>query len=317
MIAAQRLHGPLIRSLSAEFSRRGTVHHAEAAQFPTSEGPVQAVRWALSMTDSDDDFGTQLISALLEDAAHQVEHPGVSVTTTVLAAQHRPIDQMMLVMDVDSTLIDQEVIDLLAAHAGRETEVAAVTERAMRGELDFAQSLHARVQTLAGLPESVLLKTVQAVTATQGAHELLAALRHRDAPCYAVSGGFRQILEPLAHQLGLTGYDANLLELKDGRLTGRVTGQVVDRSLKRQRMLEWAAQHAIPQENIVAIGDGANDVDMVNAAGVGVAFCAKRALSEQADLVIRHRNLALTGWALGLSHEQLTRRIDSPTGRVG
>ncbi|MGO1522139.1 MAG: phosphoserine phosphatase SerB [Nesterenkonia sp.] len=300
MIAADQLDGALIRSLTAEFDRRGVVHHAEAATFSSDSGPVRAVRWWLSLADSDDGYGTQLINSLLEDAAEQLD--GVDdTTTTVLPRQLPEGRRRMLIMDVDSTLIDQEVIDLLADHAGRAEEVAAVTERAMRGELDFAASLHARVQTLAGLEASVLSETFARVSPTAGAAGLIQAFRRDGHPVFAVSGGFTQILSPLAEQLGLTGYAANHLQLTDDQLTGRVEGEVVDRAVKRRRMEQWAAEYDADVQNVVAVGDGANDLDMVTSAGVGVAFCAKPALAEQADLVIKHRHLGLIGYALGLS----------------
>lgn len=301
MIAAQKLDPALIRSLTAEFERRGQMHAVQSAEFGTPSGTVAAVRWAVSMEDYDDPSGTDWLGSLLETAAEQLNDD--AVTTTVLPAARRlpgPA-RSMLIMDVDSTLIDQEVIDLLAAHAGREAEVAEITERAMRGELDFTQSLHARVSALAGLPDTVLHETFQKVTPTAGAGELISAWRRRSWPVYAVSGGFVQILEPLAEQLGLTGYAANTLQLAEGRLTGRVTGAVVDRSAKRQRLLDWADQQGVDVQHVVAVGDGANDLDMVNTAGIGVAFCAKPALAAQADLVIEHRSMALIGFALGLT----------------
>lgn len=303
MIAAEQLDAALIRSVTAEFARRGTVHHAEAAEFPAQGSQVRAVRWFLELADSDDDFGTQLIESLLEDAAEQIRSRQTdddALTTTVLSAHHRLQDSSMLIMDVDSTLIDQEVIDLLAAHAGRAEEVAEVTERAMRGELDFAQSLHERVKALTGLDVSVLRETFEQLTPTQGAREIIALWQAHNWPCYAVSGGFTQILEPLAAELGLTGFDANVLDIQEGFLTGAVTGAVVDRQVKRQRLLEWSGAQNVDAQYVVAVGDGANDLDMVNTAGIGVAFCAKPALAEQADLVINHRNMELIPYALGL-----------------
>lgn len=298
MIAAEELDGALIRSLTAEFERRGTVHHVEASTFVTASGTVQAARWCLELSDSDDTFGTQLVSSLLDDAAEQLDSS--PVTSTVLSSEQRPQGRLMLIMDVDSTLINQEVIDLLAEFAGEAENVAKITDQAMRGELDFTQSLHARVKTLAGLEDTVLHETFRALTATAGARELISLWQHRHWPVYAVSGGFRQILEPLASELALAGFDANLLEIVDGRLTGRTIGQVVDPHIKRQRLLEWSKQSGINVQNVVAVGDGANDADMVKIAGVGVAFCAKPALVDQADLAIMHRSLELVSYALGL-----------------
>ncbi|EXF25322.1 phosphoserine phosphatase [Nesterenkonia sp. AN1] len=305
MLAAASLDGPLIRSLTHEFSRRGVVHSVELRQVPLAEGEeVSAVRWSVTLDDSDDSYGTQLAVSLLEDAAHQLPGP---VTQTVLPAQrraqlHAEDGRLMLLMDVDSTLIDQEVIELLARDAGREAEVAEVTERAMRGELDFAASLHQRVQTLAGLPRTVIDSTLAAITPTQGAPELLAELGRRGWPSYAVSGGFLQVLAPLAADLGLTGFHANDLAISpQGTLEGTVRGAVVDRAAKREYLEQWSASQGLLPHNVVAVGDGANDLDMLAAAGVGIAFCAKPALAEQADLVIDHRSFELISLALGMS----------------
>lgn len=299
MLVHRHLNAPLIRSFTAELARRGTVHHSAAGEFVTADGTVQAVRWEVSLADSDDDYGTQLLHTLLVDVADHHD-PSEPVTTTVIPQQLRPHGPMMLIMDVDSTLIDQEVIDVLAGHAGRADEVAAVTERAMRGELDFTESLYARVKALSGLPLSVLSETLDQITPTIGAAELIGSFRAEGYPVYAVSGGFLQILAPLAETLGLTGFDANDLEHRQGRLTGAVQGTVVDRKIKRDRLQHWASEAGVAAHNVVAVGDGANDLDMVNAAGIGVAFCAKPALAEQADLVIKHRNLELISWALGM-----------------
>lgn len=325
MIAGQRLNGGLMRALTAEFSRRGEVNAVEQRSVtvrPSTGEPyeIQAVRWSLALADSDDDYGSQLIVSLLEDAAEQLRAESgdtpasatdddaepddadlddADLTVTVLPAQLRP-DPAMLLMDVDSTLIDQEVIELLAAHAGRERDVAAVTERAMRGELDFAASLHERVATLAGLPESVLESAGGAITLTQGARELTRGFLHRDWPVHVVSGGFSQVLAPLAGELGLSGYRANDLGIVQHQLDGTVVGAVVDRAAKKEYLAEHSARHGLGPENVVAVGDGANDLDMVRAAGVGVAFCAKPALAAEADLVISHRSLELVGLALGL-----------------
>ncbi|MGQ7788537.1 phosphoserine phosphatase SerB [Nesterenkonia sp. K-15-9-6] len=317
MIAARRLDVPLLRSLTAELERRGAVHSVEsrtvAVRDAAGDGEVEVARWSVTLDDADDSYGTQLLIALLQDVADRIgdllEAEGLgeegldgaaAVTTTVLPAAMRPPGPRMLLMDVDSTLIDQEVIELLARHAGREQEVAQVTERAMRGELDFAASLHERVAALQDLPLSVIDSTVDAVSPTCGAERLISGFRRRGWTACAVSGGFVQVLDPLAHRLGLDRADANTLEIEAGRLTGRVAGAVVDRAAKRDRLLRWAAEDGVEASSVVAVGDGANDLDMVAAAGVGVAFCAKPALAEQSDLVIRHRSLELVSLALGL-----------------
>lgn len=192
----------------------------------------------------------------------------------------------LVVLDVDSTLIHEEVIELLAAHAGKEREVAAVTERAMRGEIDFAESLHHRVATLAGLPVAVLDDVAAAATIHDGARELVRKVQHIGGYVYAVSGGFTHALEPLARQLGLDGFAANTLEIVDDTLTGNVTGQVIDRAAKATMLRRWATDHQVPLEATIAVGDGANDLDMLELAGYGVGFCPKPIVREHADLVV-------------------------------
>lgn len=201
----------------------------------------------------------------------------------VVSAELFHAPKKLLVMDVDSTLIKQEVIELLAAHAGREAEVAAVTEAAMRGELDFAQSLHARVKTLEGLDASVIEKVRATIELSDGARELIAAFKAAGHHVGVVSGGFAQILDPLAAELGLDFACANDLGIEDGKLTGTVNGQVVDRAHKETMLRAWADQLGLGIEHTIAAGDGANDLDMVGAAGLGVAFNAKPALRDAAD----------------------------------
>lgn len=192
-------------------------------------------------------------------------------------------------MDVDSTLITQEVVELLAEHAGSREQVADITERAMRGELDFTASLRARVATLAGLPVSVFAAVSDEVVVTPGAVELLAELDRRGWPVGLVSGGFEEVVAPLAERLGIPRFHANTLEVAHGRLTGRVAGEVVDRAVKARTLREYADATGIPMDRTIAIGDGANDLDMLGAAGFGIAFNAKPVVCEQADAVVRDR----------------------------
>lgn len=208
------------------------------------------------------------------------------VDTAVVPEGLRQAARKLLIMDVDSTLIQQEVIELLAAHAGKREEVAAVTEAAMRGELDFAQSLHARVAVLAGLPAAVVESVRQEVRLSLGAAELVAAFKAAGHVVAVVSGGFNQILRPIAEELGLDYWLANELEIVDGVLTGKVLGAVIDRAAKEKYLREWAAAEGISLEHTIAVGDGANDLDMLGAAGIGVAFNAKPAVRAVADAAI-------------------------------
>lgn len=207
-----------------------------------------------------------------------------------MLAAHGPL---LVVMDVDSTVIEQEVIELIAAHAGVEDRVRAVTESAMRGELDFAASLRARVALLAGLPVGVLDEVRAAVRLTTGARELVEALHARGDVVALVSGGFDVVVDSIASAVGADHYRANTLEVVEGRLTGRVHGEIVDRAVKARMLHEYAALHGIPLERTVAVGDGANDLDMMREAALGIAFCAKPIVQEQADATINTRDLRL------------------------
>jgi phosphoserine phosphatase len=196
---------------------------------------------------------------------------------------------LLVVLDVDSTLIGQEVVDLLADTAGVGTEVAAITAAAMRGELDFAASLTRRVALLAGLPEAVLDEVRARITVTDGVPQLIAAVHAAGGAVGAVSGGFRQVLDPLAAELGLDRRHANDLEVADGRLTGRVLGRIVDAEVKREHLLGWAAE--LDANRTIAIGDGANDLRMMAAASLSVAFDAKPAVRAAADVSVPGRSL--------------------------
>jgi phosphoserine phosphatase len=196
-------------------------------------------------------------------------------------------------MDVDSTLIQDEVIELLADFAGTREQVAAVTESAMRGEIDFEQSLRSRVATLAGLSEVVLQQAYEQVRLSIGARELIAAVHASGGRVGAVSGGFVQILEPLAKQLNLDYYRANTLEMKDGKLTGGLVGPIIDKKAKADALLEWSKDFGESEQWVAAIGDGANDLDMFEVAGLSFAYNAKPLVRERADVVIDEPDLRL------------------------
>lgn len=192
----------------------------------------------------------------------------------------------LVVLDCDSTTIQDEVIELLAEVAGTRSEVAAVTERAMRGDLDFSASLSERVATLAGTPDSAFADAYARVRLTPGIRELVAAVHARGGKVGVVSGGFHEVLDPIAADLGLDFWRANRLEVLDGKLTGRTVGPIVDAAAKAAALREWAAQAGIPLSATVAIGDGANDLDMMAVAAIGVSFDGKPVVRERADVSI-------------------------------
>ncbi|BBZ05209.1 phosphoserine phosphatase SerB [Mycolicibacterium chitae] len=230
----------------------------------------------------------------------------------------------LIVFDVDSTLIQGEVIEMLAARAGAEAKVAQITEAAMRGELDFEDSLRERVATLAGLPAEVVDEVAQELQLTPGARTTLRTLRRLGFHCGVVSGGFRQVIEPLAEELMLDYVAANHLEIVGGKLTGRVTGPIIDRPGKAKALRDFASQAGVPMEQTVAVGDGANDIDMLAAAGLGVAFNAKPALREVADASLSYPYLDTVLFFLGVTRGEIEaadavdgtlRRVEIPPGQ--
>ena len=199
---------------------------------------------------------------------------------------------LFVVFDVDSTLIDQEAIELLAEHSGTREQVAEITERAMAGEIDFSQSLIERVALLAGVRESTLEAISNNLTPTKGAKELIQYIQASGGQVAAVSGGFIQLLNPLKSALNLNFVRANTLEIQSGELTGRVSGGIVDAQAKADTLVELAAELGVPLSNTVAIGDGANDLKMMEVAGLSIAFCAKPIVTQAADVAISTRDLA-------------------------
>ena len=194
--------------------------------------------------------------------------------------------RFLVVLDVDSTLIEQEVIELLAEEAGVLEEVAEITFRAMNGELDFEQSLRSRVATLAGLDTEAIARVRERVTVTRGVPELVAGVQAAGGAVAVVSGGFHEVVGPIAARLGLDEWRANRLEVAEGRLTGAVIPPVVDAAAKAHALEEWATARCIPLAQTVAIGDGANDLPMLGEAGLGIAFRAKPLVKQNAEQAI-------------------------------
>ncbi|HEL2057131.1 TPA: phosphoserine phosphatase SerB [Streptococcus suis] len=197
----------------------------------------------------------------------------------------------LLVMDVDSTLILEEGIDLLGEEAGVGEEVAAITERAMRGELDFEEALRERVALLKGLPVTVFDRIMEKIHFTPGAADLVAELKNRGYKVAVVSGGFHETVDRLAAQLEFDYVRANRLEVVDGLLTGQVLGEIVTKETKKACLDAWAVENGLELSQTIAMGDGANDLPMIQRAGIGVAFCAKPIVQEQAPYRINEKNL--------------------------
>jgi len=211
----------------------------------------------------------------------------------------------LVVMDVDSTLIQQEVIELLGAKAGVQSEIAKITEAAMRGELDFEASLRARVALLKGLPETVLIDVQSEITLTPGARTLVRTLKKLGHHIALVSGGFEPVIAPLAAELGIDHMRANNLEIADGKLTGALLGPVIDRAGKATALRDFAAEHNVDLEQTIAIGDGANDLDMIAIAGMGIAFNAKPAVKAAADSSVSAPYLDSVLYLMGISREEV------------
>ena len=256
--------------------------------------PVTAIRMEVSGADPD------VLQATLARVAY--DH-GVDVAVQENGIRRHA--QRLVVMDVDSTLIQGEVIEMLAAHAGCEQEVAEVTERAMRGELDFAQSLHARVAKLGGVPASALDDVYASLAYTPGARTMIRTLKRLGYRFALVSGGFTPIIARIAEELGIDYFRANDLEIEDGVLTGRVLGTVVDRAGKAAALREFAQAAGIPVKNTVAIGDGANDLDMLAAAGLGIAFNAKPTVRDQARTSVNVPYLDTIVYLMGITREEV------------
>lgn len=260
-----------------------------------STSPMTGLELYITLNDA-----PERLRADLADLSHQR-----SMDIAIEQAGLHRRSKRLVCFDCDSTLITGEVIEMLAAHADREAEVAAVTERAMRGEIDFEESLRERVKALAGLPESVIESTARDLQLTPGVRRTIETLKRMGFRVAVVSGGFIQVLEDLADDLDLDYVRANTLEVKDGQLTGNVIGQVVDREAKANFLRSFAADSGVSMAQTVAIGDGANDIDMISAAGLGIAFNAKPALREVADGAVNHPQMDSVLHLLGIPADEV------------
>ena len=264
--------------------------------------PVTAIDLHVSGTDP------ERLRALLA-----IEAAASGVDIAVQPANLMRRGMRLIVMDVDSTLIQGEVIEMLAAHAGHADEVARVTEEAMRGEIDFEESLRRRVALLEGVPASALDEVYDAIELAPGARTMVRTLRRLGYRFAIVSGGFSQVTDRLAADLDIDYARANELEIVDGRLTGRIVGAVVDRAGKAAALREFAAEAGVPEAAVIAIGDGANDLDMLSAAGLGIAYNAKPLVRDAADTSVNVPYLDAIIYLLGISREE----VEAPDAEAG
>jgi len=262
--------------------------------FRTASYPVTAVEFQVSGA-SVDQLRTSLALVSRE----------VGIDIAVSPGGLARLAKKLIVMDVDSTLIQQEVIELLAAKVGVADQVVSITAAAMAGELDFAQSLRARVALLAGAPESILAEVRTEIKLTPGARTLVKTLQKLGHEVAVVSGGFTTVIEPLLTELGILNYRANTLEIADGKLTGKVIDPIIDRAAKAQALRDFAEKVGVSLEQTIAIGDGANDLDMIAAAGLGIAFNAKPAVKAAADSSLSAPYLDSVLYLLGISREDV------------
>jgi phosphoserine phosphatase len=289
------LGNPLLPAAVAAIAGRIAANGANIDRIDRlADRPVTCIELDVSGADP-----VMLRSALTRESAEQ----GVDVAVQPGGLHRRAM--RLIVMDVDSTLIAGEVINMLAARAGCAEQVAKVTAATMRGEVDFAASLAERVALLAGLDASVLEEVGRELRLAPGARTLIRTLRRLGYRCGIVSGGFTQITDRLVTELGLDYAAANTLELSGGKLTGRLVGPVVDRAGKAAALRRFASEAGIPLSQTVAVGDGANDLDMIAAAGLGIAFNAKQVVRDAADASVSVPYLDAVLYLLGLSRDDV------------
>jgi phosphoserine phosphatase len=260
----------------------------------TASYPITAIEFTVSGVD---------VTSLRHNLAGVAATSGIDIAVSPGGLMRWA--KKLVVLDVDSTLIQQEVIELLAAHASVEDQVRLITEQAMRGELDFSASLQARVALLKGLPVSVIDEVRGQILLTPGARTLVETLKKLGHSVAVVSGGFIEVIEPILKDLSITHYRANTLGVDNGLLTGLVDGPIIDRAAKAQALRDFAALESVNLEQTIAIGDGANDLDMIAIAGMGIAFNAKPAVKAAADSSVSAPFLDSVLYLLGITREEI------------
>jgi phosphoserine phosphatase len=288
---SQKLQPSVITQIASAISAQGG--NIERI-FRTASYPVTAVEFQVSGASVD-----QLRASLALVARE------VGIDIAVSPGGLARLAKKLVVMDVDSTLIQQEVIELLAAKVGAQKEVTEITKAAMAGELDFESSLRARVSLFAGAPEEIIAQVRDEIKLTPGARTLVKTLQKLGHEVAVVSGGFTCVIEPLLNELGITNYRANTLEIVNGKLTGQVLPPVIDRAAKGVALRDFAAKVGVTLEQTIAIGDGANDLDMIATAGLGIAFNAKPAVRAAADSSLSAPYLDSVLYLLGITREDV------------
>ncbi|KMS89875.1 phosphoserine phosphatase SerB [Prauserella rugosa] len=287
------------RSIYAVAGKLASVHANIDGIRSIADYPVTGLEVELSVEKDTPEADAELRSILADFA----NRGGLDVSIQRAGLSRRA--KRLVVFDVDSTLIQGEVIEMLAAHVGVEPQVREITEAAMRGEINFTESLERRVALLEGLPESAMDEVADAIELTPGARTTIRTLKRLGFQCGVVSGGFMRIIDRLVDELGLDFAAANELEVVDGKLTGRVVGEVVDRPGKAKALRRFSEEFGIPVQQCVAVGDGANDIDMLSAAGMGIAFNAKPALREVADAALSYPYLDAILFMLGVTRNEV------------
>ena len=284
-----------IAAIAAKIAqRRGNIERIRR----TASYPLTAIELDISLAE-----GATDLKAIQRELAEVANAHGIDIAVEQSGLTRRA--KRIVLLDMDSTLIQEEVIDLLAIKAGVGEQVSKITERAMAGELDFKESLRERVALLADLDESILGQVAAQITLTPGARTLIRTLHRLGHKVGVVSGGFLNVIEPLLNELKIDFYQANTLEIANGKLTGRTTGLLIDRDAKAQALKKFAEQEGVSLNQTIAIGDGANDLGMLDAAGLGIAFNAKPAVKAAADSSINSPYLDTVLYLMGITRDEI------------